>query len=104
MADFYDRLYDLKDIFSKQYFVHKNLGGKVSIKQVLPVLAPDLSYSALKIQDGTTAATAWGQIISGELSDKERAELREQLKEYCSMDSYGMYAIWRALIQIVEGS
>lgn len=104
VADFYDRLYDLKDIFSKQYFVHKNLGGKVSIKQVLPVLAPDLSYSALKIQDGTTAATAWGQIISGELSDKERAELREQLKEYCSMDSYGMYAIWRALIQIVEGS
>ena len=103
MVDFYDRLYDLKDIFSKQYFVHKNLYGKVSIKQVLPVLAPELSYSALKIQDGTSAATAWSKIMSRELSEKECADLREQLKEYCSMDSYGMYAIWRALIQIVEG-
>jgi Domain of unknown function(DUF2779)/Domain of unknown function DUF83 len=102
-VDFYDRLYDLKDIFSKQYFVHKNLYGKVSIKQVLPVLAPELSYSALKIQDGTSAATAWSKIMSGELSEKECADLREQLKKYCSMDSYGMYAIWRALIQIVEG-
>jgi hypothetical protein len=63
-----------------------------------------LSYSTLEIQDGTTAATTLGQIMSGELSDKEHADLREQLKEYCSMDSYGMYAIWRALIQIVEGS
>jgi uncharacterized protein DUF2779 len=103
VVDFYDRLYDLKDIFSKQYFVHKNLHGKVSIKQVLPVLAPELSYSALKIQDGTSAATAWSKILSGESSAKECADLREQLKEYCSMDSYGMYAIWRALIQIAEG-
>jgi hypothetical protein len=103
VADFYDRLYDLKDIFSKQYFVDKNLYGKVSIKQVLPVLAPELSYSALKIQDGTTAATAWSKIMSGELTERECADLREQLKEYCSMDSYGMYAIWLALIRIVEG-
>jgi Domain of unknown function(DUF2779)/Domain of unknown function DUF83 len=103
VADFYDRLYDLKDIFSKQHFVHKELCGKVSIKRVLPVLAPELSYSALKVQDGTSAANAWSQIMSGELNEEECADLREQLKEYCSMDSYGMYAIWRGLIQIAEG-
>jgi Domain of unknown function(DUF2779)/Domain of unknown function DUF83 len=103
VADFYDRLYDLKDIFSKQHFVHKELWGKVSIKRVLPVLAPDLSYSGLKIQDGTSAANAWSQIMSGELAEQECAELRERLKKYCCMDSYGMYAIWRALIRIVEG-
>jgi Domain of unknown function(DUF2779) len=104
VADFYDRLYDLKDIFSKQHFVHRNLYGKVSIKKVLPVLASDLSYSTLRIQDRTTAANAWNKIMSGELSEKECADLRDQIKEYCSMDSYGMYVIWRALIRIVERS
>jgi hypothetical protein len=92
VADFYDRLYDLKAVFSKQYFVHKNLYGKVSIKKVLPILVPELNYAALRIQDGTTAANAWSKIMSAELSETESADLRDQLKEYCSMDSYGIYA------------
>jgi hypothetical protein len=103
LAEVNDRIYDLKEIFAKQYFVHRDLLGKVSIKRVLPVLAPELSYSTLAIQNGATAALAWGQLLSGELSEKESADLGGKLRAYCALDSYGMVAIWRALVGLVEG-
>jgi len=102
LAEVNDRIYDLKDIFEKQYFVHRDLVGKVSIKRVLPVLAPELSYSRLAIQNGATAALAWSQLLSGELSERESADLGEKLRAYCALDSYGMVAIWRALVGLVE--
>jgi hypothetical protein len=101
IADLNDRMYDLKEIFSKQYYVHKNLWGKVSIKNVLPVLAPHLNYSSLDIQEGGTASVTWSKIVSGRLSEEECNQLREALKKYCGMDSYAMYAIWRALHDMV---
>jgi hypothetical protein len=96
-----NRLYDLKDIFSKQYYVHKGFWGKVSIKNVLPVLAPQLSYSSLEIQEGGAASVAWKKIVLGELTAEEAARFCEALKTYCGMDSYAMYAIWRALREIL---
>ena len=103
LAEVNDRIYDLKDIFAKQYFVHRDLLGKVSIKQVLPVLAPELSYSSLAIQNGAAAALAWSQLLSGELSEKESADLGKKLRAYCTLDSFGMVAIWRALAGLAEG-
>jgi hypothetical protein len=101
VADLNDRIYDLKDIFSEQYYVHKNLWGKVSIKNVLPVLVPHLNYSSLDIQEGGTASITWSKIVSGRLSDEECNHLREALHKYCGMDSHAMYAIWRALNELV---
>jgi Domain of unknown function(DUF2779)/Domain of unknown function DUF83 len=103
LAEVNDRMYDLKDIFAKQYFVHRDLLGKISIKRVLPVLAPELSYSTLAIKNGATAALAWSELLSGELSEKECADLGGKLRAYCALDSYGMVAIWRALIGLAEG-
>ena len=102
LFEFNDRVYDLMEIFTKQYFVHKDLYGKVSIKKVLPVLAPQLSYSPLLIHDGATASLVWKKLISGQLSDVECAKLLAQLREYCALDSYGMYAIWQALMGLTK--
>jgi hypothetical protein len=102
IIEFNDRIYDLKDIFAKQYFVHKDLCGKVSIKKVLPVLTPHLSYSSLTIHDGATASLEWNRLLSGQLNEQERAALFGQLREYCALDSYGMYAIWQALIRFIK--
>jgi hypothetical protein len=101
IANLNDRIYDLKEVFSKQYYVHKDLWGKVSIKNVLPVLAPHLNYSSLEIQEGGTASITWSKIVSGNLSGEECNKLREALKKYCGMDSYAMWAIWRALHDMV---
>lgn len=92
-----ERIYDLSEIFSKQYFVHRDLHGKFSIKYVLPVLAPELDYESLEIQEGGTASITWSNIVSGQLSAEERDRLSGALRKYCGMDSYGMYAIWKAL-------
>jgi hypothetical protein len=102
LAEVNDRMYDLRDVFGKQYFVHRELLGKTSIKSILPILCPELSYSTLAIHDGTTATLAWSQLLSGELSDKETADLRGKLRAYCALDSYGMVAIWRALIALAD--
>jgi hypothetical protein len=103
LAEVNDRMYDLKDVFAQQYFVHRDLLGKISVKRVLPVLAPKLTYSNLTIQNGAAASLAWSQLLSDELTDKERVELSRQLREYCALDSYGMVAIWRALLGLVDG-
>ena len=103
LAGVNDRLYDLMDIFAKQYFVHRLFHGKVSIKGVLPILAPQLSYSTLAIQNGAAAAMAWCQMLVEELSQKECDDLCRKLREYCALDSYGMYAIWRALVVLLQG-
>jgi hypothetical protein len=97
-----DRFYDLMDIFSKQYFVHRDLRGSVSIKKVLPVLTPELTYSNLGIQDGAVASLTWSRMISGEIDDQECGRLRSSLRDYCALDSYGMYAIWRALTNLIQ--
>lgn len=97
-----DRFYDLMDIFSKQYFVHRDLCGSVSIKKTLPVLTPDLSYSHLQIRDGATASFVWSKILSREIEIEESRQLHANLKDYCSLDSYGMYAIWRSLTNLIE--
>jgi hypothetical protein len=101
IADLSNRIYDLEKIFSKQLYVHKELRGKTSIKNVLTVLAPHLNYSSLDIHEGGAALVAWYEIISGRLSNAECNQLLEALRGYCGMDSYAMFAIWRALRDLV---
>ena len=106
LQDINARMYDLMDIFSKQYYVHKDFRGSTSIKYILPVLAPELSYKDLAIQEGGTASQAWDKIIKlGSEASKEsgslasRDKLAHDLREYCKLDTYAMYAIWKALVE-----
>lgn len=91
------RLYDLIDVFKKQYYVDKNFRGKTSIKKVLPVLAPELSYKNLEIKEGGTASESWNKITTSNISKTEKNKIIKDLKTYCGLDSYAMYAIWKTL-------
>ncbi len=102
LREFNSRVYDLKDIFSKQYYVHKDLWGKTSVKKVLPVLAPKLSYKDLDIREGATASAAWPKIVWGEVDEAERQRMCDALLKYCGLDSYAMYAIWRELHKLIS--
>jgi len=101
MNDINNRTYDLEDIFKKQYHVHKDYKGSSSIKKVLPVLAPDLSYKNLEIQEGGSATQAWNKIVTAELEPFERETIIENLKNYCKLDTYAMYAIWKELCNVI---
>ena len=95
------RVYDLMDVFSKQHFVHKDFKGGTSIKDVLPVLAPELSYKDLAIQEGGTASQSWDKITSGQIAQTEKDQIARDLKLYCERDTYAMYVIWRYLQDLV---
>ena len=101
LASLNARVYDLMDIFQKQHYVHKDFKGGVSIKDVLPVLAPELSYEDLAIKEGGTASQSWDKIASSEIGQDEKDSIARDLKLYCERDTYAMYAIWRHLQNLV---
>jgi len=91
------RVIDLEDVFSKQSYVHPGFKGRSSIKSVLPVLVPKLSYKALEIQEGASASEAWNRMVSGELTKTEAEETAHDLLKYCALDTLAMVEIWRVL-------
>lgn len=95
------RVYDLEDIFRKQYHIHRDFRGGTSIKRILPVLVPELSYKELGIQNGGSAADTWNKIVNGSFGETEKEKAINDLKVYCGLDTYAMYAIWRALHKLL---
>ena len=98
------RVQDLRDIFSKQHYVHPEFRGSTSIKDVMPVLVPDLSYEGLAIKDGTTASERWWAMTAAGTPENERAAIAAALRAYCKLDSYAMYAIWRKLQGLAQSA
>jgi hypothetical protein len=93
--------YDLKDVFHKQYYVHPEFRGSTSIKYVLPALVPSLQYKELDIHGGAQASDAWWTMLSPSTSATERETIANNLKTYCQLDTYAMYAIWKHLQEIM---
>ena len=101
------RTYDLMDVFTKQHYVHKDFKGSTSIKKVLPVLAPELSYKELTIQEGGTASSSWMTLINPGLLDSlagqaEKSQLKKDMLEYCKLDSYAMVRILEELEKVIK--
>ncbi|MCX6705692.1 MAG: DUF2779 domain-containing protein [Candidatus Woesebacteria bacterium] len=86
------RIVDLADFIKKEYYIHPGFLGSWSIKNVLPVMVPELSYKNLKVNKGDVAMIAWWELIHSE--DKSVAK---DLLEYCGLDSLAMVEIWRKL-------
>lgn len=109
MESINNRTYDLMDIFTKQHFVHKDFHGSTSIKKVLPVLAPELSYKNLVIQEGGTASSSWLKLIGDPstgseqgLSSAEKAKLKKDMLEYCKLDAFAMVRIFEELEKVIK--
>lgn len=104
--DMNSRIYDLKVIFTKHY-LHPDFFGSASIKNVLPVLLPNLTYKDLEIQNGTMAVSEWGKMVGlersqrdikkGDLSTEEKENIRKALLKYCELDTFAMVEIFRVL-------
>jgi hypothetical protein len=94
------RFADLLDIFRKHY-VDPAFKGSNSIKAVLPVLCPDLSYKSLEVRNGEDAQAAWARLISCEDAE-EKAHLVEGLRTYCGLDTMAMVRIYQVLSDLIE--
>jgi len=92
-----EMVYDLMEIFSKGLYQHPKFKGKSSIKKVLPVLCPELSYGDLEIQNGNAAVIQWHHATDGRLSAKEQQNTFKNLLAYCHLDTLAMVRIWEVL-------
>ena len=99
LKDINSRVYDLMLVFKKDY-LHPNFYGSASIKKVLPVMLPKLTYKNLEIQDGTTALSEWEEVVSGKLSGEQAEEVRRDLLKYCERDTFAMVELYRKLVEL----
>ncbi|MFQ5661767.1 MAG: DUF2779 domain-containing protein [Candidatus Paceibacteria bacterium] len=92
-----ERVVDLMEPFSNGLFVDKDFSGSSSIKKVLPVLVPELSYKELDIQEGASAQRLWTEAVVKGSSEIDKEKLFSDLIEYCKLDTLAMVKIWEAL-------
>ena len=95
--DMNNRMYDLMDIFKNQWYADPKLKGSFSIKNVLPLLVPDLSYDGMEIGEGATAMTSWYEMVY-ENGDKEST--KANLLKYCKLDTLAMVRIYERLSEM----
>lgn len=92
------RTYDLMKIFSDKLYIHPDFRGRSSIKKVLPVVVPELSYDSLGIREGMTATIKWFRARKwNTMAEDERLQIFADLEEYCKMDTWAMVEIFRRL-------
>jgi len=92
------RLDDLIIPFKQGWVSSEAFGGSSSIKNVLPVMVPELSYKDLTIQEGGTASYTFGQL--SEMPADSIAQTRSDLLEYCKLDTLAMVKIWEQLVKV----
>lgn len=94
-----DNMFDLETIFHTLYVDYRFL-GRTSIKNVLPILVPNLSYKDLNIQNGTMALDTWGRTILKPEEFEDLGKVRKDLLKYCELDTLGMVEIYEYLIDL----
>jgi len=98
------RIVDLMTPFSKNWFVDKDFRGSHSIKNILPILVPELSYKELAIQGGGTAQRLWMQCIFDNKIETSEEKIMNDLRKYCALDTLAMVKIWEKLRSVVAES
>ena len=97
LRDVNERTYDLMDIFKNGLYVDPACGGSNSLKAVMPVLVPELSYKTLAIQEGGTASASWAIVTDQKLPQEKRDKLYQDMIDYCRLDVYAMVRILEVL-------
>jgi hypothetical protein len=96
IGDIISRLWDLETPFAKRWYCDWRFAGSSSIKQVLPVMVPKMSYEDLDIQNGSTAAIRYEAMI---MKTADFAASKKSLLEYCKRDTLAMMMILKELLK-----
>lgn len=97
------RINDLMLPFKNGWYTDAKFGGSASIKNVLPVLVPELSYKNLGIQEGGSAQRSWMDAVLYGTRATEKEQVLKDLDEYCELDTLAMVEIYRFLVDIAAG-
>ncbi len=93
-----DRLVDLL-VVTRKHIYQAGFKGSFSIKAVGPSLVPGLGYDQLEgVADGMAASATYGALVSGNLGpDQDPEAIRQELIEYCKLDTMAMVEVHSAL-------
>lgn len=94
------RVVDLMTPFKMKWYHDDRFNGSASIKQVLPVLCPYLSYKDLGIQEGGSAQRLWMEAILDGKRESEKDKILSDLVEYCALDTMAIVEIYKALAKL----
>ena len=100
LLDLVERTIDLEDIFKGGY-VDIAFGGSTSIKKVLPVIVPDLTYEGLTVANGTDAMVAFEEMLNL-LRGPKRDKLRDEMLRYCKLDTLAMVRIFEKMEEYIK--
>ena len=94
-----ERIVDLEAIIRKNFY-HPDFHGSTSIKTILPVLVPEMSYDGMEIADGDSAMAAFSYLAMGKYEAGEAEVIKRQLLRYCEQDTLAMVKLHRKLLAI----
>lgn len=97
------RFIDLIDPFRSLAYYHPDFNGSFSIKSVLPAMFPndkELSYKSLGVQNGGMAMETYAALLY--MEPELKAQKRQELLEYCHLDTLAMVKIVGMLKDIVR--
>ena len=97
-----DRIIDLIIPFKQKWYDDPRFEGSASIKKVLPVLCPELSYKTLDIQEGGSAQRLWMEAVLDGTREAEKEKILADLLKYCELDTLAMVGIYLRLVEITE--
>lgn len=91
------RMVDLLKIVERRYY-HPDQKGSWKLKRVLPTFSTALNHGDLDgVKDGYMAVLAYIEAIQPETSIERRAQIRQELLSYCSLDTLALVTIAQAL-------
>jgi len=93
------RFVDLLKPFSSFDYYHPLQRGTASIKAVLPALTGS-GYEGMEISEGETASLEYLRVTFGRVTEEERIRVRQQLEEYCQLDTLAMVRILEKLWEL----
>jgi len=91
------RVVDLMIPFRQKWYADPRFNGSASIKQVLPVVVPQLSYKELGIQEGGSAQRLWMEAVLDDKRADQKEQIFNDLIEYCKLDTLAMVEIFNVL-------
>ena len=91
------RFIDLAEPFTEGLVYDIRMQGNYSLMKLVAICS-DYSYDDLDIDDGMEAVYKWRELISENQDEKEQTI--QDLEEYCSLDAYGLFLVYKWLIKL----
>lgn len=100
------RVVDLSEPFQSFSVYHPSQRGRVSMKRVLPALT-GVGYGEHEIGDGRSASLVYQALcrraeVGRPVDPQTYRQIARHLREYCALDTYGMYLIYLKLRQMAR--